>query len=70
MPAEFVEDEATRPALKPFVLKWAEETSPEWLWGDRAVFSGPVNGLEVALLAEPDHVETSGAHEISDTSVT
>jgi hypothetical protein len=70
MPADVLRGEGAVAAPKPFVLKWAEETPPEWLWSERAVFSGPVNGLDVSLAAEPDHVETTGPRDTADSTHT
>jgi hypothetical protein len=70
MPAAIAEDKTTPAGLKPFVLKWAEDTPPEQLWSQRSVFSTPVHGLDVAMVGEPENVESTGHVDRSDTTAT
>jgi len=70
MPAKHKEDSAPQATLEPFVLKWAEEAPADWIWSERSVFSGPVNGLDVSMLMESDHVETTGERDTADSTNT
>jgi hypothetical protein len=57
--------------VRPFVLKWAEETPESLLGSLQSVFSPPVNGLDVCLaVLEPDHCESTGNQPDNPDSTT
>jgi hypothetical protein len=70
MPPAIAEDKSTPAGLKPFALKWAEEAPAQQLWSQRSVFSAPVNGLDIAMVGEPENHETTGGPDMLDTTST
>ena len=47
MAGEIIAEDRKGRSVRPFVLKWAEETPESLFWSHRSVFSPPVNGLDV-----------------------
>jgi hypothetical protein len=69
MPVEPI-GSARKVSVRPFVLKWAENTPEELLWGRMSVFSEAVKGLDISLAIEGDKPESTGNVDTADTSHT
>ena len=69
MTARTIEEKETT-ALKPFVLKWAEQAPVELLWSRNSVFSTPVNGLDISMVMVPDYPESTGGADTHDSTST
>ena len=69
MAGEITAEDGKERSVRPFVLKWAEETPESLFWSHRSVFSPPVNGLDVYLtVREADTCETTTPGDTADST--